>query len=488
MTFLTALESELNVTETLNGAKAYKSTLNACVDLFGQINACRNDIAKAKRLFALAYREDAETAVRILFNSRDIRGGQGERKIFRELFQDLIQENSEIGKKLIGLIPEYGRWDDLLILENTSVWDEVLSVIKTQYLADTLSLTAGLKISLLGKWLPSINASSKDSKRLGRKIAAHLELTERQYRKQLAALRTQIRIVEQKMCAKEWSAIDYEHLPSRAGFMYRKAFAKQDATRYAEYLSAVEKGEKKINAGTIYPYEIVDNYLYKGQRQDKTIDLMWEALPDYTEGKPFNGLVVADVSGSMMGRPMTVSISLAMYIAERNTSPIWKDKFITFSQNPELQKIAGATIGARINNLSRAAWNMNTDLMAVFKTILSAAENNSVAPEDMPEKLIIVSDMQFDQACRSNKRTNFEQIQKLYRKAGYEMPQLVFWNVNAIGGNVPIKAHDTGTCLVSGCSPSILKSVLTDSVLTPIDTMNETVYTERYDAVGEVFS
>jgi hypothetical protein len=488
MTFMVALESELNVTETLNGAKAYKSTLNACVDLFGQINACRNDIAKAKRLFALAYREDAETAVRILFNSRDIRGGQGERKIFRELFQDLIQENSEIGKKLIGLIPEYGRWDDLLILENTSVWDEVLSVIKTQYLKDTLSLAAGLQISLLGKWLPSINASSKDSKRLGRKIATYLELTERQYRKELSKLRTQIRIVEQKMCAKEWSAIDYEHLPSRAGFMYRKAFAKQDATRYAEYLSAVEKGEKKINASTLYPYEIVENYLYKGQSQDKTIDLMWEALPDYTEGKPFNGLVVADVSGSMMGRPMTVSISLAMYIAERNTAPIWKDKFITFSQHPELQKIAGATIGARINNLSRSAWGFNTDLMAVFKTILSAAENNSVAPEDMPEKLIIVSDMQFDQACASNKRTNFEQIQKLYRKAGYELPQVVFWNVNAIGGNVPIKADDTGTALVSGCSPSILKSVLSGKVISPEDVMKDAVYNERYSPVGEVFA
>ena len=485
---MVALESELNVTETLNGAKAYKSTLNACVDLFGQINACRNDIAKAKRLFALAYREDAETAVRILFNSRDIRGGQGERKIFRELFQDLIQENSEIGKKLIGLIPEYGRWDDLLILENTSVWDEVLSVIKTQYLKDTLSLAAGLQISLLGKWLPSINASSKDSKRLGRKIATYLELTERQYRKELSKLRTQIRIVEQKMCAKEWSAIDYEHLPSRAGFMYRKAFAKQDATRYAEYLSAVEKGEKKINASTLYPYEIVENYLYKGQSQDKTIDLMWEALPDYTEGKPFNGLVVADVSGSMMGRPMTVSISLAMYIAERNTAPIWKDKFITFSQHPELQKIAGATIGARINNLSRSAWGFNTDLMAVFKTILSAAENNSVAPEDMPEKLIIVSDMQFDQACASNKRTNFEQIQKLYRKAGYELPQVVFWNVNAIGGNVPIKADDTGTALVSGCSPSILKSVLSGKVISPEDVMRDAVYNERYSPVGEVFA
>ena len=198
-------------------------------------------------------------------------------------------------------------------------------------------------------------------------------------------------------------------------------------------------------------------------------------------------IAMVDVSGSMNGRPMSVSISLAMYIAERNTAEVWKNKFLTFSAQPELQSIVGSTIGKRIDNLSRAAWQMNTDLMAVFKTVLDAGMKNDVPAEDMPQKLIIVSDMQFDQCCSSNKRTNFEQIQKLYRKAGYEMPQLVFWNVNSYG-DVPIKAHDTGTCLVSGCSPSILKSVLTDSVLTPVDTMNDTVYAERYDAVGEVFS
>ena len=335
--------------------------------------------------------------------------------------------------------------------------------------------------------MPSINASSKDSKRLGRKIAEHLGLSEREYRKVLSNLRTHINVVEKAMCSKEWSAIDYSKLPSRAAFMYRKAFAKQDATRYADYLSAVEKGEAKINAATLYPYEIVEQYLYKGARNDKTIDLQWEALPNYMEGKEFNGLVVADVSGSMNGRPMSVSISLAMYIAERNTAEVWKNKFLTFSAQPELQSIVGSTIGKRIDNLSRAAWQMNTDLMAVFKTVLDAGMKNDVPAEDMPQKLIIVSDMQFDQCCSSNKRTNFEQIQKLYRKVGYEMPQLVFWNVNSYG-DVPIKAHDTGTCLVSGCSPSILKSVLTDSVLTPVDTMNDTVYAERYDAVGEVFS
>ena len=489
MTFLTALETELNITETLNGAKAYKSTLNECVDLFGKISACRKDIPQARKLFALAFKEDPETATRILFNARDIRGGQGEREVFRNLFKDLVSENSEIGEKLVELIPVYGRWDDLLVLENTSAWGRVQYIILEQLRKDEVALTAGENVSLLGKWMPSINASSADSKRLGRRFAQLLGKNEREYRKFLTALRSRIKIVEQKMCSKEWSEIDYEHLPSRAGFMYRKAFAKQDATRYAEYLSAVEKGDKKINAGTIYPYEIVENYLYKGASNDKTIDLMWEALPNYMEGQELNGLVVADVSGSMTcmgGTPMAVSISLAMYIAERNTG-IWKDKFITFSYRPEIQTIVGKTIGDRIRNLHRADWAGNTDLRAVFESVLNAGIKNDVPDAEMPKKLIIVSDMQFDQACASNKRTNFEQIEKMYRKAGYEMPQLVFWNVNAIGGNVPMTIHDTGTCLVSGCSPSILKSVLGGKVITPVDVMRDAVYNERYAEIGEVF-
>jgi hypothetical protein len=486
MTFITALETELNTTVTENGAKAYSSTLNKCLDLFGKIAACRNDLTQAQKLFAFAYKEDPETATRILFWARDIRGGQGERDVFRHLFKYLVEEDGKIGAKLVELIPVYGRWDDLLVLETTSAWNSVLQMIQKQLNADNVLASSGGNISLLAKWLPSINASSKDSKRLGRKIAEYLGLSERQYRKTLAKLRNHIKIVETAMCSKEWSAIDYSKIPSRAAFMYRKAFAKQDGTRYQDYLNAVAKGEAKINAATLYPYDIVNEYLYKGARNDKTIDLQWEALPNYMEGQEFNGLVVADVSGSMYGMPMAVSISLAMYIAERNTSPVWKDKFITFSESPKLQTIAGSTVGKRIQHLSRAEWNMNTDLMAVFKTVLKAAENNNVPAEDMPQKLIIVSDMQFDQCCSSNKRTNFEQIQKLYRKAGYEMPQLVFWNVNS-HANVPITSHDTGTALVSGCSPSILKSVLTGGTLTPVDVMNDAVYAERYDEVGHVF-
>ena len=488
MTFITALESELNTTETLNGAKAYKSTLNKCLDLFGKIGACRNDIKQAEKLFELAYRENPETATRILFWARDVRGGAGERSIFRTLFKNLVQKNQELGQKLVALVPEYGRWDDLLVLENTSVWEQVLDLISQQFHRDETMLSCGGRVSLLAKWLPSINASSKDSKRLGREIAEHMVLTERQYRKSLTRLRSHIKIVEQQMCAKEWSNIDYSKVPSRASFMYRKAFAKQDATRYQKYLSDVEQGKAKINASTLYPYDIVDQYLYKGARSDKTIDLQWEALPNYMGDNHLNGLVVADVSGSMYGMPMAVSISLAMYIAERNASPVWKDKFITFSSNPELQTIVGKTIGDRIGNLSRAEWGYNTDLMKVFEAILKAAKAKNVAPADMPQKLIIVSDMQFDSACSSNKRTNFEQIEKLYRASGYERPQLVFWNVNAIGANVPMTVDDCNTCLVSGCSPSILKSVLKGEIVTAVDMMNDAVYAERYKLVGEAFN
>ena len=491
MTFINALESELNTTETLNGAKAYKSTLNKCLDLFGQLGACRNNINQATRLFELAYKEDPETATRILFWVRDIRGGGGERNIFRVLFKNLVEQNKELGQKLISLVPEYGRWDDLLVLENTSVWPQVLDLIAQQLHIDEVMLASGGRVSLLAKWLPSINASSKNSKRLGREIAEHMVMTERQYRKTLTRLRSAIKIVEQQMCSKEWATIDYSKLPSRASFMYRKAFAKQDGVRYQQYLTDVEQGKAKINASTLYPYDIVDQYLYKGARNDKTIDLQWEALPNYMGDNHLNGLVVADVSGSMTqnnGMPMAVSISLAMYIAERNASKVWKDKFITFSSNPELQTIVGKTIGDRIQNLSRADWGYNTDLISVFKAILKAALDKNVAAKDMPQKLIIVSDMQFDQACSSNKRTNFEQIEKLYRAYGYKLPQLVFWNVNAIGANVPMTVGDYNTCLVSGCSPSILKSVLKGEIITAVDMMNDAVYSEMYAQVGVAFS
>jgi len=499
-TFLNALENQLdtnsNITTTANGAKAYKSTGQKNLDLFGQIAACRDNVDAAIKLFKSAYAEDPETATRILFWARDIRGGQGERKIFREVFKELVRNDATIGAKLVGLIPQYGRWDDVVALEGTLVWGIALEAIKTQLNAD-LNTEVGNSVSLLAKWLPSINASGKDSKRLGRKIAKAMGFNERQYRKALTALRTQINIVEQPMCAREWEAIDYSKLPSRAGFMYRKAFAKRDGDRYQSYLDAVKKGEAKINAGTLYPYDIVEKCLYNNESND-TLELLWQALPNYMEGKELNGLVVADVSGSMSGRPMAVSISLAMYIAERNTG-IWKDKFLTFSGNPSLQTVTGNSLSSKVRNLSNADWGGNTDIQKTFDLILDTAVRNNIPESDMPRKLIIVSDMQFDNCVvmggnysgRFNyggaRVTNYEAIRIKYAQAGYSLPDVIFWNVNS-SDNVPMKAHDSGTALVSGCSPSILTAVLTGNAITPLSLMRDAVYIERYDSVGAVFA
>jgi hypothetical protein len=488
--FITAIETEMNNTTTWNGAVAFKSTMSSIVDLFGKIGSARNDIEQARKLFAKAYKSDPETATRILFYARDIRGGQGEREVFKTLFKYLVTEDSKIANQLISLIPLYGRWDDLLVLEDTESWNTALEVIQAQFNEDVNNLEIeNASVSLLGKWLPSTNASSKESRRLGLKIAVHLGLTERQYRKTLASLRKRIDIVETYMCSKEFSEINYAHLPSRAGFIYRKAFKKHDESRYTQYLSDVESGKEKMNAGTLYPYDIVREFrVDSASRNNKTLDLMWERLPNYMD-KPFNGIVVADTSASMgwsttEPKPIDVCVSLAMYIAERNTG-VWKDMFMTFSDRPALQKIVGNTISNRIQNLINADWGGSTNIQAVFDTILATSVKSNVSPEDMPQKIIIISDMQFNSCCTN--LTNFEMIKQKYQMSGYELPQLVFWQVNATN-NTPITVDDLGVCLVSGASPSILKALLADKPYTPLDVVKDAVYNERYDLVGEIFS
>jgi hypothetical protein len=321
-----------------------------------------------------------------------------------------------------------------------------------------------------------------------------MNLSEKEYRVMLSNLRKKIDIVEHKMCSNNWSEINYSKVPSKAGLMYRKSFMKHDLQRYNAFMLSAVKLESKVNASALYPYEIaqkVQTYAHIDPTEELALQALWQNLPDYMENKSFKGLVVADTSGSMtmpMGnvKPIDVSVSLAIYIAERN-SGVWKNKFITFSETPEMQTIIGETIVDKIKNLSKSEWGYSTDLIAVFKSILKAAKEDNVAPEDMPEKIFIISDMQFDQACNSNSRTNFEQIKKNYAKHNYKMPDLIFWNVNG-AANVPMTIHDSGTCLVSGCSPSILKAVLSGEVISPIDIMKQAVYTERYDLIGTALS
>lgn len=493
MDLLNAIKVEQNVTTTENGAKAYKSTLNKCLDLFGKIGASRNNLEMIKNHFLEALDEDQEAAIRILFWARDIRGGQGERSVFRTLLTLLAVERPDVARKILPLVSEYGRWDDLFCLYETKVWDDVVKIVVEQLNCDLVNLSATGKVSLLGKWMPSVNASSIRSRVLGIEFAKALNLTEREYRKFLVQLRNAIRIVEHDMCSGNWSGINYEAVPSKASLMYRKAFEKHDGARYAEYLSEVEAGNKKINATTLYPHEIVGKYTNKGfccpnsASPNQTLELLWDALPNYMQDEEFNGLVLADVSGSMWGVPMTVSVALALYIAERNTSPVWKDHFMTFESTPSLVKIVGKNLFSRIAQVWDAPWGGSTNIQAAFRLILKSAVKNNLPQSAMPKKLIIVSDMQFNMACRSNKRTNLEEIQKEYKKAGYEVPQLIFWNVNS-HSNVPVQHDDSGVALVSGCSPSTMKYVLSGDIVSPVDTMKDVIYSDRYAPVGMALS
>lgn len=503
-TLTAAIERFQNQTTTENGAITPISTSDTCLDLFSKISACRNNIELALELFRKAVAEDEVTAFEILFHSRHCRGGQGERAVFRALLKEATVHHSAAVLAVLPHVAAFGRWDDLLCLEDTCVWRSVLRLISKQLTADLAALENGSQVSLLAKWMPSANASSKTTKRLARSIYTYLEWSERTYRKNLVQLRTQLNLVEQGMCSRNWTSIDYESVPSKAANMYRKAFRKRDGDRYQAYLDAVEKGEAKINAGTLFPYELVKPYLStdsaflgtfsdeeaaKPVQQDQTLEAQWKALPDYME-KPFNGLVVADVSGSMYMNgdlPISVSISLAIYIAERNKNRVFANKFLTFSEAPELLTLQGESLAERVQNLSRANWGYCTNLISTFDLVLKAAIAEKLPASEMPEKILIVSDMEFDMATDENRDTNFQVIKQMYEQAGYVMPQLVFWNVDAKSNQAPFRTDEGGNAqLVSGCSPSIMKAVLNGDQLSATELMREAL--EPYAIIRSAIS
>jgi hypothetical protein len=471
---ITAIENKQNVTTTENGAVTLKSTLKSTVDFFGLGGALRNSAEDTViQLFSKAFAEDPLVAVKTLFYLRDIRGGQGERKTFRTCFSWLAKEYPDVATKNLDNVVEFGRWDDLLCTRGTTVWAKyVLPMIWVEWSRNNTSL--------MYKWLPSENASSSLTKQIATEIRIGLGLTSREYRKKLSAKRAELDIVERKMCSKNWDQINYKGVPSKAALNYKGAFEKHDGARYAQFISDVKAGKTTINAGTLYPYDIVEKCF--ANDDSATLDVLWNALPDYTNGNSVNGLVVADVSGSMSGRPMAVSISLAMYISER-TVGAFNSRFITFSENPTLQRVVGYNVRERVSNLQNADWGMTTDLESVFDLILDTAKEHNLPASDLPAKLYIVSDMEFNAACGRPSETFLETIKSKYETANYKCPDLVFWNVNARNVQSPIRFDQNGTCLVSGCSPSILKSLLSGDITTPEQVMLDTINVARYDAV-----
>jgi hypothetical protein len=473
-TLLNTLHQTLNKTTTENGAVTLKSSLKHTVDFFGLGGALRSqEVNSVISIFSKAFAEDALVAVKTLFYLRDIRGGQGERKTFRTCFKWLANSYPQIAINNLKNVVEYGRWDDLFCLRDTGLWNSnVLPLIRDEWLKKDLTL--------FWKWMPSINTSSKETCAIAESIRKYLGLTHRVYRKTLSSKRTELKIVERDMCSKNWQNITYKSVPSRASILYKDAFIRHDSERYSKFISDVKEGKTTINASVLYPYDIVEKCL--SYDESSTLDVLWEALPDYTNGSNENSIVVADVSGSMSGRPMAVSISLAMYIAERNKGA-FKNNFITFSSEPSIEKVIGNNIREKVTNLSQANWGMSTNLEKVFTVILDSAKKANVPADEMPSKVYIVSDMEFNVACNNPSDTLFQNIEAAYANAGYIKPELVFWNVNARNVQSPITFNEKGACLVSGCSPAILTSLLSGEIINSEDLMLKTINNERYNRV-----
>ena len=462
------VKTDENVTLTENGMVTNPTTLNKCVDLFFSIGAMRGKSQdKVVSLFNEAYKENPLIASKLLFWSRDVRSGAGERQIFRDIVTHLTTTSPQTVRKNIGLIPEFGRWDDVLVLVGTELEDDMFILIKD-------SLTNG--DALCAKWMPRKGDVANRLRKLFR-------FTPKEYRKMLVNLTN---VVESKMCAKDWESIDYSKLPSLASSRYQKSFVKNDTERYDEYKKALIDGTAKVNAGAVYPYDIIKSI---NQGGDTIVsEKQWESLPNWMEDSNERILPVVDVSGSMCcpagGNDnlscMDVAISLGMYISERNEGN-FKDAFVTFSNNPQLQYLTGG-LKERLNKLRKSDWGMSTDLEAVFNLILNQAKTYNIPQDKMPTKIMILSDMQFNQATRSDLGSQ-SMIESMYEVAGYKKPDIIYWNLNASGDNFPVEFDKDGTALVSGFSPSILKPLLNGKNMTPESIMMETVNDERYSLI-----
>ena len=474
------LKREANKTYTENGSVTYRSTGRDCLDLFATIGALRRESEQEiTARFLRAYAEDPDLAMKILFYGRDVRGGLGERRVFRILLRWLAVSKPESVVRNLPYVAEYGRWDDVLVLLDTPCRAEALALLKQQFDADLAALSSDGDVSLLGKWLPSVNASNDETIRAAKQIANAFGLSDRDYRKTLTKLRAQIRILENNLRKRDYT-FDYSKQPSKAMFKYRKAFLRNDAERYGAFMQRVSTGEVKLNTGALYPYEIIEKAYHCDDAEHLSLDATWRALADYTQDE--NALVVADGSGSMYwgGKPMPAAVaqSLAIYFAEHNRGA-FRNHFITFSMNPRLVEIKGRDIVDKARYCETFNECANTNIQKVFELVLNAAVRNRVPQKDLPSTLYIISDMEFDSCAAGASLTNFEYAAKLFRQAGYRLPNVVFWNVSSRNQQQPITTNEQGVALVSGCSPRIFSMVMEGS-LDPFTFMLSVIDTERY--------
>jgi hypothetical protein len=443
-----------------------------CLDLFNAWGGARRHFESVERLIVQAYGEDPTTLGRILLWGRDVRGGAGERETFRKALFLLSNRDEKLVKALLVKTAEVGRWDDLLVFKDGHYRDFVLDLF-AEGLRQGNALTA--------KWVPRRS-------RFGLALADRMGYRRGEFQRMVAKMSS---TVEQKMSAKDWESIDFSQVPSVAASRYRKAFSRHQPERYAAYLEGLKKGETKINAGAIFPHQIVETF----NKGPAAAEAQWAALPDYMEGSSKSILPVVDTSGSMMGLPMTVAISLGIYISERSRGA-FRDHFINFSAKPELLRLTGS-LADRIQQTRYCRSGYNTNFDAVYQLILGAAVRMKVPEEDMPGMILVLSDMQFDEAAGNTRppfggmsgyysggydQTAHERLTEAYRRCGYRIPKLVYWNLRTAGGGA-VEQHTSGAAMVSGFSPAILRSILSDRLedFSPIAVMSMALSDPRYD-------
>lgn len=491
---LRGLKTEENKTYTENGAQAYRSTLDDLVNFFSVAGALRGRAnEEVKALFIKAMAEDELLATKALFYTRDIRDGLGERKTFQTLLNYLGNNYPNIARKNIALVPEFGRWDDLYCLLGTPVEKDMWTLLVKQFKQDLWNYRNDKPISLMAKWLPSTNASNKQTRELGELTAAKLGMNISKYRKTMAKFRKHLNVTEVDMCSNQWSNIDYPAVPSIAMKKYRNAFNRQDEYRFEQYLDKLKSGDTKINAGTLYPYNILEAYgistwgrnLATMNAYDEVLEQQWKALPNLVETDD-NILIMADTSGSMSGRPLNTSVGLAIYFAERNRGA-FANHFITFSREPRLVELKGNSLYDRMHSVPSIV--ENTNIEKAFDLVLNTAIDNQLVQEDMPKAIVIISDMEFDRIHENSrygesvKWSFYEKMKYRYETAGYEIPNLVFWNVDSRNDVFHALSDYEGVQLASGQSVNTFKQILNGYGKTPYESVLEVLNRPTYDCI-----
>lgn len=552
--FLNGVKTMQNFTTTENGAVAHKTTGSNVLNLFAQIGALRNVTPEERfERFLTAYHEDKLLAMKVLFYGRDVRGGLGERDTFNHIMTGLSGYDPKVVMKNIHLIAEYGRWDDVisLALSDSAVSNEAVELIKTQLQKDWTTENP----SLLAKWMPSENSGVTKSKVLKRlriklektptysieyrqiqdkilavskqnsvestsnkeakKMMTLLGMQAPYYRKVISTLRRKISLVETKMSSNDWGSIPYANIPSKAGLLYRKAFLRHDEVRYTDFLESLNNGGN-VNSKTLYPYELINkimdntgDFKYGQEEYYPLYNAMWEQMADFTSEDFGDSIAVVDTSDSMTweqnSTALKVALSMGLYFAENNKS-LFKNHIMSFSTQPQLVQINGEKFVDKVQNMLRQTARLtggSTNIEKVFELILSVAEKNKLPQSELPKRIVIISDMEFDRASnttsfrasnpnrgslfhsyRKDQKTLMQQIKVMFTMSGYTMPKLVFWNVNAKNEQFPIEMSDNGVQLVSGYSTNVLKALVSGKEeLSAYDLMLDTLSDERYNEV-----